>query len=93
MPRADSVGTVPVTVVTAGGRADGVSYTYEANPVTTGLDPTSGPASGGTAVVSDTEIVAVAPPEVAGAADIVIQSPGSNADMPSAYTYLAGPGI
>ncbi|MFE3144722.1 IPT/TIG domain-containing protein [Streptomyces scopuliridis] len=42
-------------------------------------------------IVSDTEIVAVAPPEVAGAADIVIQSPGGNADMASAY--LAGPGI
>ncbi|WP_326615462.1 IPT/TIG domain-containing protein (plasmid) [Streptomyces scopuliridis] len=124
VPRADGVGTVPITVVTAGGSADGISYTYEANPFITALDPISGPASGGNAVtitggslstteqvvfgpgavhgggqiasftiVSDTEIVAVAPPEAAGAADIVIQSPGGNADMLSAYTYLAGPGI
>ncbi|MEU1628434.1 IPT/TIG domain-containing protein [Streptomyces sp. NPDC020096] len=44
-------------------------------------------------IVSDTEIIAVAPPEAAGAADIIIQSPGGNADLLSAYTYLAGPGI
>ncbi|MER8083616.1 IPT/TIG domain-containing protein [Streptomyces sp. NPDC058316] len=124
VPRADDLGTVPIAVVTAGGTADGLSYTYDANPVATAIDPTSGPISGGNAVtitgsslstteqvvlgpdavhvggqtasftiVSDTEIVAVAPPGVAGAADIVIQSPGGSADMPSAYTYAAGPSI
>ncbi|MFJ2271908.1 IPT/TIG domain-containing protein [Streptomyces sp. NPDC087849] len=124
VPRADSVGTVPITVVTASGTADGISYTYAANPTATSLDPTSGPISGGNTVtitgtflstteqvvfgpdavhaggqiasftiVSDTEIVAVAPPGAADAADIVIQSPGGNADMLSAYTYEAGPSI
>ncbi|MGW7007034.1 IPT/TIG domain-containing protein [Streptomyces sp. NPDC054933] len=124
VPRAASVGTVPITVVTAGGSANSISYAYETNPSATALAPTSGPTAGGNTVtitgsflgsteqvvfgpgavhgggqnaaftiVSDTEIIAVAPPEAAGAADIIIQSPGGNADLLSAYTYLAGPGI
>ncbi|MFA7405774.1 MAG: IPT/TIG domain-containing protein, partial [Pelobacteraceae bacterium] len=51
---AGSVGTVDITVVTAGGTsATGASdqFTYVAAPTVTGISPSSGPATGGTSVV------------------------------------------
>ncbi|WP_406016693.1 IPT/TIG domain-containing protein [Streptomyces sp. NBC_00984] len=124
VPTASGVGTVPITVVTAGGSTDGISYSYFANPTITALDPASGPSSGGTAVtitgtelssteqvvigpnaiqaggpsapftvVSDTEIAAVAPPNAAGAADVIVKTPGGSYSLPGGYTYLTGPGI
>ncbi|MDH6145646.1 hypothetical protein P3T35_007703 [Kitasatospora sp. GP30] len=124
VPRASGLGTVPVTVVTAGGSADGISYSYVANPTITALVPAEGPLSGGTlvtitgtelssteqvvfgpnaistggpsapfTVVSDTEIAAVAPPNAAGAADVIVKAVGGSSSLAGGYTYLAGPGI
>ncbi|MEV6336203.1 IPT/TIG domain-containing protein, partial [Nocardia vinacea] len=44
-------GTVQVTVTTAGGTSNGVSYTYVAVPTLTVLVPNLGPVTGGTTVV------------------------------------------
>uniref|UniRef100_UPI000593C224 IPT/TIG domain-containing protein n=1 Tax=Nocardia exalbida TaxID=290231 RepID=UPI000593C224 len=44
-------GTVQVTVTTAGGTSNGVSYTYVAVPTLSSVVPNSGPAAGGTTVV------------------------------------------
>ncbi|WP_280343313.1 IPT/TIG domain-containing protein, partial [Nocardia abscessus] len=44
-------GTVQVTVTTAGGTSNGLSYTYVAVPTLTSVVPNSGPAAGGTTVV------------------------------------------
>ncbi|MFI8435608.1 IPT/TIG domain-containing protein [Streptomyces sp. NPDC079020] len=122
VPTASGVGTVPITVSTAGGTADGITYTYLANPELTALAPASGPTSGGNlvtltgihlasteevvfgpdavhvggqnasfTVISDTEIAAVAPPETAGPADVIVKSPGGRSSLLVGYTYLAGP--
>ncbi|WP_329409986.1 IPT/TIG domain-containing protein [Nocardia vinacea] len=48
---AGAAGTVQVTVTTAGGTSNGVSYTYVAVPTLSGITPSSGPVSGGTVVV------------------------------------------
>ncbi|MYZ34789.1 cell surface protein [Streptomyces sp. SID4917] len=124
VPTASSVGTVAITVVTAGGSADGIGYSYFANPVLTALEPASGPVSGGNivtitgtdlssaqqvvfgpdaierggpnalfTVVSDTAIAAVAPPNPAGAADVIVDTPGGAFSLPGGYTYLTGPSI
>jgi hypothetical protein len=47
---AGAAGPVGVTVTTAGGSNNGLTYTYVADPTVTSLSPTSGPATGGTAV-------------------------------------------
>ncbi|MFC4494872.1 IPT/TIG domain-containing protein [Streptomyces ovatisporus] len=47
---AGAAGPVGVTVTTAGGVNNGLSYTYVADPTVTTLTPASGPTSGGTAV-------------------------------------------
>jgi hypothetical protein len=47
---AGTAGTVLVTVTTAGGTGDGVSFTYVAAPTLTGIVPGSGPVTGGTVV-------------------------------------------
>ncbi|WP_228001490.1 beta strand repeat-containing protein [Nocardia australiensis] len=44
-------GTVQVTVSTAGGTSNGVSYTYSAVPTLTSVSPNQGSAAGGTTVV------------------------------------------
>ncbi|MFX0578987.1 IPT/TIG domain-containing protein [Nocardia nepalensis] len=44
------LGTVPVTVTTAGGTSNGVFYTYVPLPILISLTPISGPAAGGTTV-------------------------------------------
>ncbi|WP_314175690.1 IPT/TIG domain-containing protein [Streptomyces winkii] len=44
-------GAVPVTVTTPGGTSNGLTYTYLAAPVITGLNPGQGPPSGGNQVV------------------------------------------
>ncbi|WP_280244436.1 IPT/TIG domain-containing protein, partial [Nocardia abscessus] len=44
-------GTVQVTVTTAGGTSNGVTYTYPAAPSLTSVSPDSGPAAGGNTVV------------------------------------------
>ncbi|UKY54535.1 IPT/TIG domain-containing protein [Streptomyces inhibens] len=45
-----NAGSVQVTVTTAGGTSNGVSYTYSAAPVLTALSPAQGPLSGGNTV-------------------------------------------
>ncbi|MEU8822292.1 IPT/TIG domain-containing protein [Streptomyces sp. NPDC048636] len=50
VPAGTGAGSVPVTVTTAGGTNNGLTYTYVDVPTVTGFAPTSGPASGGTAV-------------------------------------------
>ncbi|MEU4345259.1 IPT/TIG domain-containing protein, partial [Nocardia sp. NPDC023852] len=44
-------GTVPVTVTTAGGTSNAVTYTYLTTPTLTSVVPNSGPAAGGNTVV------------------------------------------
>ncbi len=43
-------GTAQITVVTPGGTSNGISYTYVAAPVLTGLSPAEGPVTPGTTV-------------------------------------------
>ncbi|QKV93119.1 IPT/TIG domain-containing protein [Streptomyces sp. NA02950] len=50
VPQGAAAGPVGVTVTTAGGSSNGLTYTYVDVPTVTGFSPTSGPASGGTAV-------------------------------------------
>jgi hypothetical protein len=50
VPAAAAAGTVPVTLTTAGGTADGITYTYVDAPTIASISPTSGPTSGGTTV-------------------------------------------
>ncbi|MFF7650560.1 IPT/TIG domain-containing protein [Streptomyces sp. NPDC007983] len=50
VPAGAAVGSVGVSVTTAGGTNNGLSYTYVGVPTVSGFAPTSGPASGGTAV-------------------------------------------
>ena len=50
VPAGAAAGPVGVTVTTAGGTNNGLSYTYVDVPTIGTLSPTSGPASGGTAV-------------------------------------------
>ncbi|MFF4589004.1 IPT/TIG domain-containing protein [Streptomyces sp. NPDC001388] len=47
---AGTAGSVGVTVTTAGGTNNGLSYTYVAAPTLTAIAPTEGPTSGGTLV-------------------------------------------
>jgi hypothetical protein len=46
---AGATGSVGVTVTTAGGSNNGLSYTYVATPTATSIAPNAGPTSGGTA--------------------------------------------
>jgi hypothetical protein len=46
-----AAGTVQVTVTTAGGTSNGVTYTYTAAPALTTVVPSAGPVTGGTTVV------------------------------------------
>ncbi|WP_030832955.1 IPT/TIG domain-containing protein [Streptomyces hygroscopicus] len=50
VPAGAATGPVGVSVTTAGGTNNGLSYTYVDVPTVTGFTPASGPASGGTAV-------------------------------------------
>jgi hypothetical protein len=50
VPAGAAAGPVGVSVTTAGGTNNGLSYTYVDDPTITTLTPASGPASGGTAV-------------------------------------------
>jgi len=50
VPAGAAAGSVGVSVTTAGGTNNGLSYTYIDVPTITSFTPTSGPASGGTAV-------------------------------------------
>ncbi|MDH6711172.1 hypothetical protein P3T27_007924 [Kitasatospora sp. MAA19] len=50
VPAGAAVGSVGVSVTTAGGTNNGFSYTYVDVPTVTAFTPASGPASGGTAV-------------------------------------------
>lgn len=50
VPAGAAAGSVGVTVTTAGGSSNGLSYTYVDSPAIVSLAPTSGPTSGGTAV-------------------------------------------
>ncbi|HEY5832676.1 IPT/TIG domain-containing protein [Streptomyces sp.] len=47
---AGTAGTVSISVTTAGGTNNGLSYTYVAVPTVTTVNPNTGPESGGTAV-------------------------------------------
>jgi hypothetical protein len=50
VPAGAAAGPVAVSVTTAGGTNNGLSYTYVDNPTIGAISPTSGPTSGGTAV-------------------------------------------
>ncbi|MEV7960128.1 IPT/TIG domain-containing protein, partial [Streptomyces sp. NPDC088252] len=50
VPAGAAAGSVGVSVTTAGGTNNGLSYTYIDVPTITAIAPTSGPTSGGTAV-------------------------------------------
>ncbi|MFE9310697.1 IPT/TIG domain-containing protein [Streptomyces sp. NPDC088353] len=50
VPAGTAAGPVSVTVTTAGGSNNGLSYTYIDDPTIVTVNPTSGPTSGGTAV-------------------------------------------
>lgn len=50
VPAATAAGAVGVSVTTAGGTNNGLSYTYVDTPTITAVSPTSGSTSGGTAV-------------------------------------------
>ncbi|MFJ1831876.1 IPT/TIG domain-containing protein [Streptomyces sp. NPDC088178] len=50
VPAGAAAGSVGVSVTTAGGTNNGLSYTYIDAPTITAITPTSGPTSGGTAV-------------------------------------------
>ncbi len=50
VPAGVAAGSVGVSVTTAGGTNNGLSYTYIDDPTITALTPVSGPTSGGTAV-------------------------------------------
>ncbi|MFK4148872.1 IPT/TIG domain-containing protein [Streptomyces sp. NPDC004065] len=50
VPAGTVAGPVGVSVTTAGGTNNGLTYTYVDDPAITAITPTSGPASGGTAV-------------------------------------------
>jgi len=50
VPAGAAAGPVGVSVTTAGGTNNGLSYTYIDDPTITAIAPTSGPTSGGTAV-------------------------------------------
>lgn len=57
VPAGAAAGPVGVSVTTAGGTNNGLSYTYVDNPTITTIAPDEGPASGGTAVtVSGTNL-------------------------------------
>ena len=116
-PAGTAPGSVSLTVVTAGGSTTSLPYTYVDAPTISVVDPTSGPASGGTAVtitgtglgytggvtfdgtpanflvVSQNQIVALAPPGSAGSVDVVVSTAGGSATATGAYTYVNGPGI
>jgi hypothetical protein len=74
VPAGTAAGSVGVTVVTAGGSSNGLSYTYVDVPTVASVTPTSGPTSGGTAVTiagtgfstASTVTVGGAAPPVAG---------------------------
>ncbi|MGW0989419.1 IPT/TIG domain-containing protein [Streptomyces sp. NPDC002486] len=47
----NTAGTAPVTVTTAAGTSNSLTFTYFAAPAVTGLTPNQGPTSGGTTVI------------------------------------------
>ncbi|WP_280307711.1 IPT/TIG domain-containing protein [Nocardia abscessus] len=110
-------GPVAVTVTTAGGTSNGVSYAYVTAPTLISLAANSGPAAGHTTVVltgtgftgasgvrfgtvpatsftviSETEIVAVAPGRPAGPVAVTVATPGGTSNG-AVYTYLPAPAI
>lgn len=112
---AGTAGTVPITLTTAGGSTNGLSYTYLDAPTLASVVPAAGPTAGGTQVtitgtaltttssvtvggaaasfnvLSDTELTAVTPAGVAGAADVVVTTAGGSATLAGGFTYVAGP--
>jgi hypothetical protein len=51
-------GGVSITVITSGGRADGLLHTYVGPPTVTGVSPGTGPTTGGTSTGSFTYVSA-----------------------------------
>ncbi|WP_460112409.1 IPT/TIG domain-containing protein [Streptomyces platensis] len=111
---AGTAGPADVTVTTAGGTSNALTYTYLAPPVLTLLSPNQGPTTGGNTVtltgthlapatqvrfgatptaftvVSDTHIVADAPPGAAGPVDVTVITPGGTS-APGSYMRLSPP--
>ena len=109
-------GIVPITVTTAGGTSNGVSYTYVAVPVVGSVSPSQGTEFGGTSVlitgtgftgaasvafgstpavsltvVSNTEIIAIAPAG-SGTVQVTVTTAGGTSNGAS-YTYVPAPAI
>ncbi|WP_262041035.1 IPT/TIG domain-containing protein [Streptomyces sp. Isolate_219] len=82
-------GGVAVTVITAGGSAGGLTYTYVNQPTVTGISPNTGPTSGGTVVtITGTDLTytdqvtfngVLAPFEVISDTSVIATSPPSGA--------------
>ncbi|MER7151989.1 IPT/TIG domain-containing protein [Streptomyces lydicus] len=113
---AGAPGPVDVTVSTAGGTSNAVSYAYVPAPALTALSPGQGPASGGNSVtltgtglgpttrvlfgttpatftvVSDTHVVAEAPPGAVGPVDVTVVTPGGTS-APTGYTRVGAPAV
>ena len=113
---AGTTGPAGVTVITAGGTSNPVTYTYLAAPTITAISPDQGPTSGGNSttltgtglaqtsavlfgtapaaftVVSDTHLVADAPPGPAGTVNLTVITPGGTSAA-DAYTRVPAPGI
>ncbi|MFH9226375.1 IPT/TIG domain-containing protein [Streptomyces lydicus] len=113
---AGPAGPVDVTVSTAGGTSNAVSYAYVPAPALTALSPGQGPASGGNSVtltgtglgpttrvlfgttpatftvVSDTHVVAEAPPGAVGPVDVTVVTPGGTS-APAGYTRVGPPAV
>ena len=115
---AGTAGAVDVVVTTAGGSDTSVGgYTYIDAPSITNINPTSGPAAGGTAVTitgtnlgsttsvtvggtaatintnTATQIDITTPAGTAGAADVVVTTAGGSDTSAGAFTYIAAPAI
>ncbi len=104
-----TAGFVDITVTTPSGTSavvasDQFTYTAAAVPTVTAIQPTSGGATGATAVnfgsvpasltvYSDTAIVATAPPQAAGVVDITVTTPSGTSATSTAdrFTYATGP--
>ncbi len=113
---AGPAGPVEVTVSTAGGTRNAVSYAYVPAPALAALSPGQGPASGGNSVtltgtglgpttrvlfgttpatftvVSDTHVVAEAPPGAVGPVDVTVVTPGGTS-APAGYTRVGPPAV
>ena len=100
VPAGTSAGSVGITVTTAGGSSNGLSYTYVDAPTVSSLSPTEGPTSGGTAVtvtgtdLATTQSVTVggstAPFTVVNSSEVSIVTPPGSAGAADVVVTTSG---